>query len=136
MAVIFGSGVGAFHESLKGLLNLCVLKGIDKKGLVMPVAREANALGAVSILDSKSSPHKIMEDKDIKGLFFFEEDPFHYANGDTVAGLLKGKEFVLVADALPTHVMDHADLVVPTGCSPRKRAPSSPRTAICEACTR
>ncbi len=32
MAVIFGSGIGAFHESLKGLLNLCVLKGIDKKG--------------------------------------------------------------------------------------------------------
>ncbi len=32
-----------------------------------------------------------------------------------MAELLKGKEFVLVADALPTHVMDHADLVVPTG---------------------
>lgn len=115
MAVIFGSGVGAFHESLKGLLNLCILKGVDKRGLVMPVAREANALGAVSILDSKSTPHKIMEDKDVKGLFFYEEDPFHYANGDTVAALLKEKEFVLVADALPTYVMDHADVVIPTG---------------------
>jgi predicted molibdopterin-dependent oxidoreductase YjgC len=115
MAVIFGSGISAFHESLRGLLNMCVLKGIDRKGLIMPVAREANALGAVSILDSTSSPHRIMEDKDIKGLFFFEDDPFHYVNGDTMAGLLKEKEFVLVADALPTHVMDHADLVVPTG---------------------
>jgi predicted molibdopterin-dependent oxidoreductase YjgC len=115
MAVIVGSGVGASHESLKGLLNLCVLKGIDKKGLVMPVAREANALGAVSILDSKSSPHKILEDRDVSGLFFFEEDPFHYMNGETVSALLKGKEFILVADALPTFVMDHADLVVPTG---------------------
>ena len=115
MAVIFGSGVGAFHESLKGLLNMCVLKGIDKKGMVMAVAREANALGAVSILESTSSPHKLLEDEEIKGLFFFEEDPFHYANGDTVSGQLKGKEFVLVADALPTRVMDYADLVVPTG---------------------
>ncbi len=115
MAVIFGSGVGAFHESLKGLLNLCVLKGIDKKGLVMAIAREANALGAVSILDSKTSPHKMMDDSQIKGLFFFEEDPFHTKNNDTVAAQLAGKEFVLVADALPTRVMEHADLVVPTG---------------------
>ncbi len=37
-------------------------------------------------------------------------------NGDTVAASARRrKEFVLVADALPTHVMDHADLVVPTG---------------------
>jgi predicted molibdopterin-dependent oxidoreductase YjgC len=115
MAVIVGSGVGASHESLKGLLNLCILKGIDKTGLIMPVAREANALGAVSIIDAKSSPHRIMEDEGVKGLFFYEEDPYHYANGDTVSAWLDGKEFVLAADALPTYVTDRADVVVPTG---------------------
>ncbi len=36
-------------------------------------------------------------------------------SGETVAGCLQGKEFVLVADALPSTVMEHADLVVPTG---------------------
>jgi len=115
MAVIVGSGVGTSDESLKGLLNLCILKGIDNKGLVMAVAREANALGAVSILEAKSSPHSIMEDEAVKGLFFYEEDPYHYANGDRVNALLEGKEFVLAADVLPTYVMDRADLVVPTG---------------------
>jgi predicted molibdopterin-dependent oxidoreductase YjgC len=115
MAVIFGSGVGTAHESLKGLLNLCILKGIDKKGLIMPVARQANALGAVSILNAELSPHVIMGDEAIKGLFFYEEDPYHYANGETVDGWLDGKEFVLASDALPSHLTDRADIVVPTG---------------------
>jgi NADH-quinone oxidoreductase subunit G len=115
MAVIVGSGVGTSHESLKGLLNFCILKGIDKKGLVMAAAREANALGAVSLLEAKSSPHGIMEDDAVKGLFFYEEDPYHYANGDTVNTLLEGKEFVIAADILPTYMVDRADLVVPTG---------------------
>ena len=115
MAVIVGSGVGVSHESLRGLLNFCLLKGIDKKGLVMAVTREANALGAVSILEAESSPHGIMEDEAVRGLFFYEEDPYHYANADTVGALLDAKEFVLAADALPTYVMDRADLAVPTG---------------------
>jgi predicted molibdopterin-dependent oxidoreductase YjgC len=115
MAVIIGSGVGASHESLKGLLNLCILKGIDKRGLVMPVARESNALGAVSILNTKSSPHRVMENESAKALFFYEEDPYHYINGETVSRLLDSKEFVLAADRLPTYLTDRADLVVPTG---------------------
>jgi len=115
MAVIIGSGVGAAHESLKGLLNLCILKGVDKKGLVMPVARESNAVGAVSILQAKSSPHRIIEDEATKALFFYEEDPYHYINGETVSRLLDRKELVIAADGLPTYLTDRADLVVPTG---------------------
>jgi len=72
-------------------------------------------MGAVSILESSGPPHKILEDRDISGLFFFEDDPFHYMNGDTVSASLKEKEFILAADALPTRIMDLADLVVPTG---------------------
>ncbi len=72
-------------------------------------------MGAVSILASRVPPHRILEDRQIQGLFLFEDDPFHYMSGDTVAASLKEKEFVLAADALPTHVMDLADLVVPTG---------------------
>jgi predicted molibdopterin-dependent oxidoreductase YjgC len=115
MAIIFGSGISASKESLKSLLNLSVLKGSDRKGLVMAIAKESNALGAVSILESKVAPPKILEDRKISGLFLYEDDPFHYACGDTVSASLKEKEFILVADALPTYVMDRADLVVPTG---------------------
>jgi predicted molibdopterin-dependent oxidoreductase YjgC len=115
MAVIVGSGVGASYESLKGLLNLCVLKGIDKNGLVMPVAREANGLGAVTILDAKKTPRSIMEDDAVKGLFFYEEDPFHQGNVDVLTDVLKGKEFILAADILPTAITDMADMVIPTG---------------------
>ncbi len=115
MAVIIGSGISASQMSLKSLLNLCVLKGIDRQGLVMAIARESNALGAVSILSSRVRPHRILEDREIQGLFLFEDDPFHYISADTVSASLREKEFILVADALPTHVMDLADLVVPTG---------------------
>ena len=115
MAVIIGSGISASRMSLKSLLNLCVLKGVDRQGLVMAIAKESNALGAVSILAGSVPPHRILEDRTIQGLFLFEDDPFHYMSPDTVAASLKEKEFVLAADALPTHVMDLADLVVPTG---------------------
>ena len=115
MAVIIGSGISASQMSLKSLLNLCVLKGVDRQGLVMAIAKESNALGAVSILESRVPPHRILEDRKIQGLFLFEDDPFHYMSPDTVAASLKEKEFVLAADVLPTHVMDLADLVVPTG---------------------
>ncbi len=115
MAVIIGSGVGASIESLKALLNLCVLKGINKKGQVMAIARQANAVGAASILEGTIAPHEVLADGSVSGLFFYEEDPFHYLNGERVAALLKEKAFVLAADVFPTFVMDYADLVVPTG---------------------
>ena len=115
IAVIFGSGISASDESMLSLLNFCVASGADKKGLIMPVARAANAVGAASILGAAIAPHELIANPDVKGIFFYEEDPFHYMSGETVAGCLQGKEFVLVADALPSAVMLHADLVAPTG---------------------
>ncbi|MGD0487904.1 MAG: 2Fe-2S iron-sulfur cluster-binding protein [Syntrophorhabdales bacterium] len=115
IAVIFGSGISASDESMLGLLSFCAASGADKKGLIMPVARAANAVGAASILGAAIAPHELIANPDVKGIFFYEEDPFHYMRGETVAGCLQGKEFVLVADALPSAVMDRADLVVPTG---------------------
>lgn len=115
IAVIFGSGISASDESMLGLLNFCVASGADKKGLIMPVARAANAVGAASILGAAIAPHELIANQDVKGIFFYEEDPFHYMSGETVAGCLQGKEFVLVADALPSEAMLHADLVAPTG---------------------
>jgi formate dehydrogenase major subunit len=81
----------------------------------MPVARAANAVGAASILGAAIAPHELIANPDVKGIFFYEEDPFHYMSGEMVTGCLQGKEFVLVADALPSEVMLHADLVAPTG---------------------
>jgi NADH dehydrogenase/NADH:ubiquinone oxidoreductase subunit G len=115
IAVIFGSGISASDESMRSLLNFCQASGADKKGLVMPVARAANAVGAASILGSAIAPHELIANPDVKGIFFYEEDPFHYMSGETVTNCLQGKEFVLVADALPSAAMGRADLVVPTG---------------------
>ncbi len=97
------------------LLDFCAAAGSDKKGLVMPVARAANAVGAASILGAALAPDELMANPDVKGLFFYEEDPFHYMSGEAVMSLLQGKEFVLAADAFPTGVTIRADLVVPTG---------------------
>ena len=115
VAVIFGSGVSASEESLDGLLAFSAGLGLDKKGLVMPIARAANAVGACSLIGCGRAPHEVIADSEVKGLFFYEEDPFHYmAAGKLTAGLQE-KEFVFVADALPTAIMDHANLVAPTG---------------------
>ena len=81
----------------------------------MPVAREANAVGAASILGNLSAPHELLANADVRGVFFYEEDPFHYMGEETAAAALQGKEFILVADALPSTVMRLADLAVPTG---------------------
>jgi NADH dehydrogenase/NADH:ubiquinone oxidoreductase subunit G len=115
IAVIFGSGISASEESLRALLDFCARRGIDKKGLIMPVAREANAVGAASILGNLSAPHELLANADVRGVFFYEEDPFHYMGEETAAAALQGKEFILVADALPSAVMRLADLAVPTG---------------------
>jgi NADH dehydrogenase/NADH:ubiquinone oxidoreductase subunit G len=115
IAVIFGSGISASEESLQALLDFCSHRGIDKKGLIMPVAREANAVGAASILGNLSAPHELLANADVRGVFFYEEDPFHYMGEETAAAALRGKEFILVADAFPSAVMRRADLAVPTG---------------------
>ena len=114
IGVIFGSGITGSEESLAALLNFCLLKGLNKRGLIMPTALQANARGAVSIVEELVSPDELLLDADISGLFIYEEDPFHYLNGEMVKNALENKEFVAVCDLLPTSVMDFAHLVLPS----------------------
>jgi predicted molibdopterin-dependent oxidoreductase YjgC len=113
-AVIFASGITNSGESLDALLNFCMLKGLHKRGLIMPAALQANAVGAVSILKDMASPDELLCDSEISGLFIYEDDPFHYLNAAEVKKGLAQKPFIAVCDLLPTAVMDFADIVVPT----------------------
>jgi len=112
--VIFASGITGNGESLTALLNFCLLKGLHKRGLIMPAALQANASGAVSILKDMASPDELLCDSNIAGLFIYEEDPFHYLNGEMVKNALGQKAFIAVCDLLPTAVMDFAGLVLPS----------------------
>ncbi|MDP2838608.1 MAG: molybdopterin-dependent oxidoreductase [Syntrophales bacterium] len=112
--VIFASGITNSGESLAALLNFCLLKGLHKRGLIMPAALQANALGAVSIVKDMALPDELLCDSRISGLFIYEEDPFHYLNGEMVKNALGQKEFIAVCDLLPTAVMDYARLVLPS----------------------
>jgi predicted molibdopterin-dependent oxidoreductase YjgC len=114
VCVIFGSGITDNEESLKALLNFCVLKGLPRQGLVMPVSLQANALGAVSLLEGMVAPDSLLEDSDMAGIFLYEDDPFQYLNGERVRKSLAAKEFVAVCDILPTLVMDSAGVVIPS----------------------
>ncbi|MCX5822914.1 MAG: molybdopterin-dependent oxidoreductase, partial [Deltaproteobacteria bacterium] len=114
IGVIFASGVTNREESLAALLNFCLLKGLHKRGLIMPAALQANAGGAVSILKEMASPDELLCDPDIAGLFIYEEDPFQYLNGERVKKALGQKAFIAVCDLLPTAVMDFAHLVLPS----------------------
>jgi len=113
-AVIFASGITNSGESLDALLNFCLLKGLHKRGLIMPAALQANAVGAVSILKDMASPDELLCDSEISGLFIYEDDPFHYLNATGVKKALAQKPFIAVCDLLPTAVMDFAHIVVPT----------------------
>ena len=115
VAVIFGSGISASQASLDALLDFAARLGTDKKGLLMPVARAANAVGAASILDgAAAAPHDLLADVSVSALFLYEENPLRYT-GAASAAAIGAKDFVLVCDALPTTVMEHAHMVVPTG---------------------
>jgi anaerobic selenocysteine-containing dehydrogenase len=112
--VIFASGITNSGESLAALLNFCLLKGLHKRGLIMPAALQANAVGAVSIVKDMASPDELLCDSNISGLFIYEEDPFQYLNGEMVKNALGQKAFIAVCDVLPTAVMDFAHLVLPS----------------------
>ena len=112
--VIFASGITNRGESLAALLNFCLLKGIHKRELIMPAALQANAAGAISILKDMASPDELLCDSNVSGLFIYEEDPFHYLNGEMVKNALGQKAFIAVCDLLPTAVMDFARLVLPS----------------------
>jgi predicted molibdopterin-dependent oxidoreductase YjgC len=112
--VIFASGITNCGEGLAALLNFCLLKGLHKRGLIMPAALQANAWGAVSIVKDMASPDELLLDSNISGLFIYEDDPFHYLNGEMVKNALDQKAFIAVCDLLPTAVMDFARLVLPS----------------------
>ena len=112
--VIFASGITNSGESLAALLNFCLLKGLHKRGLIMPAALQANAVGAVSIVKDMASPDELLCDSNISGLFIYEEDPFQYLNGEMVKNALGQKAFIAVCDVLPTAVMDFAHLILPS----------------------
>jgi anaerobic selenocysteine-containing dehydrogenase len=114
IGVIFASGITGSEESLLALLDLCLLKGLNKRGLIMPAALQSNALGMVSLVEELVAPDELLLDADISGLFIYEEDPFHYLNEEMVKNALKKKEFIAVCDLLPTSVMDFAHVVLPS----------------------
>lgn len=114
VGVIFASGITGNEESLAALLNFCLLKGLHKKGLIMPAALQANALGAVSLLGDLSAPDELLSDPDISGIFLYEEDPFHYLNENLVKNALDKKEFIALCDILPYRAMDFAHLTIPS----------------------
>ena len=113
IGVVFGSGISDREESLEALLNFCLLTGLPGRGAIIPTALQANARGASAILDSLASPEDVLLSDDIAGLVLYEEDPFHYLNGEVVKSALAGKEFVAVCDIFPTESMDLARLVIP-----------------------
>jgi predicted molibdopterin-dependent oxidoreductase YjgC len=115
-SVIFGSGISSSIDGLPALLNFSLLKGMPTKGTVMPVTCESNAAGACAILNgSLLAPEALLGNEDIKGLFVYQDDPFHYLNGRFVKEVLSNKEFLLAADAMTTSTMDIARLTVPVG---------------------
>ena len=115
VAVIIGSGVASSEDALASAVNVALLKGFPGKGAIMPVACESNAVGVVSILGTPASPLDVIRNPEVKGLVIFGDDPFHYLNEDQVREGLASKEFILVADALPTRVMEFAHVIVPSG---------------------
>ncbi|MBU1966302.1 MAG: molybdopterin-dependent oxidoreductase [Proteobacteria bacterium] len=112
--VIFASGITNSGEGLAALLNFCLLKGLHKRGLIMPAALQSNAVGAVAILKELASPDELIRDSEISGLLIYEDDPFHYLNGEMVKKGLSQKTFIAVCDLLPTAVMDYAGMVLPS----------------------
>ena len=121
IAFIFGSGITSCDDSLAALINLCLLRGIHKTGVILPTALQSNAVGALSILANSLTPDKIVSDPSIGGLFLYEDDPYHYLNPDIVTEGLKNKSIVAVCEALPTEAADLAAISVPTGTFAEKK---------------
>ncbi len=114
VAVIFGSGISGRDESMEALLNLCLVKGIQKNGFIMPTALQSNGVGTVSLLGS-AAPHEILGDAAVSGLFVYEDDPMHYLGRKFVDEALKKKEFIVTCDVFPTFISDYASVNVPAG---------------------
>jgi predicted molibdopterin-dependent oxidoreductase YjgC len=120
VGVIFASGITASEKSLNALLNFCLLKGLPERGLIMPASLQSNAWGAVSLAEGMVSPDSLLGDPGVAGLFIYEDDPFGYLNGGFVKDALAKKDFTAVCDILPTFVMDHAAVVIPSAAFAEK----------------
>ena len=118
VAVIFGTGISSNTESMETLLNLCIVKGIQKTGAVMPTALQSNAVGTLSFLPDVTSPSDVLSKAD--GLFIYEDDLFHYLAGKGVEQALKSKPFLAVCDMFETGTSAYAHVVVPTGSFAQK----------------
>ncbi len=114
IAVLFGSGITHREESLAALINFCLLKGLPGRGVFLPTALQANAMGAATIPGTTASPEELLLSPDLSGLWIYEEDPFQFLNGEMVKAALTRKEFVAVCDVLPTEAMDFAQLTIPS----------------------
>ncbi len=113
IGVVFGSGISDRDESLEALLNLCLLKGLPERGTIIPIALQANARGAAAILAPLASPEEVLRAGDTAGIFFYEEDPFQYLNGEMVKAALARKEFIIACDLFPTEATAFNGLTVP-----------------------
>ncbi|MEN6615966.1 MAG: molybdopterin dinucleotide binding domain-containing protein, partial [Syntrophorhabdus sp.] len=120
IAVIFGTGISASDKSMASLLDLCILKGIQKSGVIMPTALQSNAVGVMSVFPEAVSPENVLKDTNVSGLFIYEDDPFHYLSAKSVEGSLKAKTFKVVCDMFPTDTTAYADVVIPTGSFAQK----------------
>ncbi len=100
VAVIFGTGLSGKMESMEALLNLCIVKGIQKTGAVMPTALQSNAVGILAVLPDAVSTSDVLSKAD--GLLIYEDDPFHYLAGKSVEQALKNKAFLAVCDMFDT----------------------------------
>ncbi|MBP1749053.1 MAG: formate dehydrogenase subunit alpha [Deltaproteobacteria bacterium] len=118
VAVIFGTGISGRTESMEALLNLCIVKGIQKTGAVMPTALQSNAVGILSVIPDAVSSSDVLGKAD--GLFVYEDDPFHYLASKGVEQALKNKAFLAVCDMFETSASAYADIVVPTGSFAQK----------------
>ncbi|MDD3845302.1 MAG: 2Fe-2S iron-sulfur cluster-binding protein [Syntrophorhabdaceae bacterium] len=113
VAVIFGTGISSKTESMESLLNLCLVKGVQRTGVVMPIALQSNAVGVLSILPDAVGSGEVLEKAE--GLFIYEDDPFHYLGGKGVEESLKKKAFVAACDLFATGTSAYAHVVVPAG---------------------
>ena len=118
VTVIFGTGISGRAGSMEALLNLCIVKGIQKTGAVMPTALQSNAVGAQAFLPGAASTSDVLSKAD--ALFIYEDDPFHYLAGKNVEAALKGKAFLAVCDMFETNTSAYAHVVVPTGSFAQK----------------
>ncbi len=114
IGVIFGSGISRRDDGMAALLNFCLLKNLHKEGAVMPIALQANALGAATATAKLLPAHEVLLNPSLSGLLIFEDNPFAYLDGTPLRERLLKMNFLASCDILPSPLLDFAHLVVPS----------------------